>query len=704
MNKEHHGATAPEVSFIFKLLEDAYGSDLSYDVTDMRPAIFSFAAGSTHQAQNCIRMVNNMKFASKDRDNVEDNREEAPIVFYDVEVFSNLFVCNWKYRDTDKEKHSVVRMINPTPKEIEELLNFRLIGFNNRRYDNHILYARMQGYSNEELYRLSQRIINGSKNAMFKEAYNLSYTDIYDFCSKKQSLKKWEIELGIHHQELGLKWDEPVPEELWTKVAEYCDNDVIATEAVFNARQSDWLARQILADLSGLTVNDTTNTLTTRLIVGTDQNPQSQFVYTDLSTIFPGYIFENGKSHYRGEDIGEGGYVYAEPGMYSNVVSYDVAGMHPASIRRLNVFGDEYTKNFGDIVDARLAVKHGDYDKARQMYGGKLNRYLDDKEAAKNLAQALKIAVNAVYGLTAASFDNKLKDPRNKDNIVAKYGELFMINLKHEVQDRGFTVVHIKTDSIKVENPIIIIEPVNIPIKVDDEFSENIKEPVSKKIIEDVIIEPIKEPTKPSREIVMPVRSETAERARPVQLTAHVTNTPQSIAEAENNNSNVSGSDDRNKPRGIQLPHSEKHISLFEKKNVITAGGGGGLGEGGGAIEQIDFGVGGEGFAISDMPVEEYVDTEISEAVSEDSGNDLVQETFGEAHDDGEFHSENSGDFSGKKVFELEREGDIGFNNEPTTVYDPRAIMVLALLTTFGIGAIFFSLAARDIRRRSNYF
>ena len=41
-------------------------------------------------------------------------------------------------------------------------------------------------------------------------------------------------------------------------------------------------------------------------------------------------------------------------------------------------------------------------------------------------------------------------DDRNRDNIVAKRGALFMINLKHEVESRGFMVAHIKTDSIKV--------------------------------------------------------------------------------------------------------------------------------------------------------------------------------------------------------------------------------------------------------------
>ena len=33
-----------------------------------------------------------------------------------------------------------------------------------------------------------------------------------------------------------------VPEEMWTKVAEYCDNDVIATEAAFHYLKADWTA------------------------------------------------------------------------------------------------------------------------------------------------------------------------------------------------------------------------------------------------------------------------------------------------------------------------------------------------------------------------------------------------------------------------------------------------------------------------------
>ena len=474
LKKEIHPGTKPSVDFIFQILEDAYDSGLSYDVRDMRGAVTAFAANSTNHADYCLKKVLQMQFQGKDHDISPDGSYEGEsLYFFDIEVFPNLLLVNYKKQGKGEP---VVRLINPKPEDIEQLIRLKLIGFNCRRYDNHILYARYLGYSNEELYNLSQKIVSGA-SVLFSEAYDLSYTDVYDFSSKKQSLKKFEIELGIHHQELGLPWDQPVPKERWEEVAAYCDNDVLATEAVFEARQADWTARKILAAVAGMKVNDTTNSLTTRIIFGDDRKPQSQFNYRFMGTdenvetytfadiamdreysvfdaigrpVFPGYSFDRGKSMYRGEEVGEGGYVYAEPGMYRNVALLDIASMHPSSIVAENLFGDTYTNHFRDILQARIAIKHKEFDKAREMLGGKLAPFLTDEAAAKDLAQALKIAINSVYGLTAAKFDNPFRDLRTRDNIVAKRGALFMVNLKHEVQLRGFTVAHIKTDSIKI--------------------------------------------------------------------------------------------------------------------------------------------------------------------------------------------------------------------------------------------------------------
>jgi hypothetical protein len=450
LKKEIHPGTKPSIDFIRKILDEAYDQGMPYDVSDMRPRIVAFANNSSNHNISCLKEVQKMKFVGRSEVEADKPAEETGdprLVFYDLEVYPNLFVVCWKFEgDGD-----VVRMRNPSPQDVEQLFKLKLVGFNNRRYDNHILWARYLGYSNEGLYKLSQKLIDNDRAGSFGEAFNISYTDIYDYSSKKQGLKKFQIELGLPHKEMDLPWDQPVPDDRVDDVIEYCANDVVSSEAVHNARIEDFKARQILADLSGLTVNDTTQKHTAKIIFGGDRNPQKKFVYTDLSTLFPGYVFDKGKSFYRGEDPSEGGYVYAEPGMYENVAVLDVASMHPTSIEELNLFGD-YTINFAALKAARMAIKHGDYESAEQMFDGALTPYLQNKEEAKALSYALKIVINIVYGLTSAKFDNPFRDIRNVDNIVAKRGALFMIDLKHFVQELGFQVVHIKTDSIKIPN------------------------------------------------------------------------------------------------------------------------------------------------------------------------------------------------------------------------------------------------------------
>ena len=340
--------TKPSINLIYEDLEKAYKSGMVYDVTNMIPDIQAFALRSTHNSQYCLKKVSEMKFKSEEESVCADAVGDK-LVFFDVEVFPNLFVVVYKPRG-----EPCVRLINPTSDQIELLCKMRLVGFNNRDYDNHILYARMMKYSNEDIYKLSKSIIK-EKRGKFGGAYNLSYTDIYDFSSTKQSLKKWEIALGIHHLELEFPWDEPVPEKDWDKVAEYCENDVVATEALFDYLEpTDFLAREILADLAGMSVNTKTNDLTAQIIFGADKK-HTQLVYTHMDTgeqelppgvegskeinSFPGYEFKDGKNMFRGVDLGRGGWVYGDPGIYLNVALLDIASMHPNSAVALMFFG-----------------------------------------------------------------------------------------------------------------------------------------------------------------------------------------------------------------------------------------------------------------------------------------------------------------------------------------------------------------------------
>ena len=319
LRKECRGNTAPEIDLILKVLNDAYDSGIHYDVSDMENDILNFAIQSTNQKDHCLSQVNRMRFVSKDVEEAKNNepalkQKETPkdddsvLYFFDIEIYppgidssgaenEGLFLVCWKKRG---EKNPVRSMINPTPRDIENFLTEtegKLIGFNNRKYDNHMIYARYIGYTNYQLYDLSKRIIEEhASDALFREAYDISYSDVLDFSSVKQNLKEWEIDLAdewdknhpdqdgnpFSHIEMAIPWDLPAPKSMWPKIVEYCSNDVLTTEAVFEARQEDWKARKILADLANGTMNDTTNTLTTKIIFGDERYPT--LVYTDLAT------------------------------------------------------------------------------------------------------------------------------------------------------------------------------------------------------------------------------------------------------------------------------------------------------------------------------------------------------------------------------------------------------------------------------------
>lgn len=165
LRKEIHPSTASSISFIHKLLDDAYNSGIAYDVSEMQQKIKNFAQRSSNQPRKCLRMVMDMKFKS---DNYPDNIEftdDSSLVFFDVEVYPNLFLICYKEAG---EKNRCKSMVNPRPQEVEKLFSRKLVGFNNRKYDNHICYAAYLGYNNRQLYQLSQKIVSGGKDCFFQ--------------------------------------------------------------------------------------------------------------------------------------------------------------------------------------------------------------------------------------------------------------------------------------------------------------------------------------------------------------------------------------------------------------------------------------------------------------------------------------------------------------------------------------------------------
>lgn len=521
MDKIHHSATKPEIDFIYTVLEQAKDTGVKYNLNDMLDPLTKFAMHSTNNSAYCLGIVNKLTLSTYQTEdeigNGNDVVNDKDIVFFDIEVFPNLFLVCWKkngfeipawvYDDLEKDINSgnnyhpsdTIKSnwydqhknkdygiwANPSTNQLEFLLQFPLVGFNNRKYDNHILYNASLGASPMDLYMQSQNIINHTGDGGMKPAaYNLSYADLYEFMDIKQSLKKWEIALGLTHDEFEFPWDQPLAASNWARCAMYCMHDVEATDKVFNdpnAGQPAWMARKVMCELTEMSPNTKTQTLAEKFLFGDEQRPQDNFIWYDLAKEFPGYTFDPNRkpaSDYHGKDPSEGGYVSSKPGVYGvtvkdynagniidpitgrcKLVTYiDVASLHPHSLIAINYFG-KYTPKFKALVKCRMHIKHGELDKAASAFDDidpalseKLSKFLSDPSLIKGLAHAMKIIINIVYGMTSAKYDNKFRDPRNVDNIIAKRGALFMMMLEEELNARGCNVIHVKTDSMKITN------------------------------------------------------------------------------------------------------------------------------------------------------------------------------------------------------------------------------------------------------------
>ncbi len=471
LKRKVHEATKPNVDFICSVLTKAYEADVKYDVSDMRADIENFAMDSSNQREYCIKAVQNIPYKNVVENPVVNEKilHDDDLYFYDIEVKPNLLlVCIKKYGDT---LDNTTVLVNPAPEALGAVIQMPLVGYNNKQYDNHIIYARYMGYSIEECYKLSQRIIKDKMRPEFMQGYNIGYADIFSMIPGKQSLKQWELDLDIAHIEADVNWDvEATPEET-ERLITYCKNDVLATEKVWDANKKWVTTRQILASITGGSMMDSTNSLTQKLVFGDVKNPQVEFNIPDLSKEFPGYEFsqqwvttKTGKnvlettSTYKGFDTGTGGFNYNNNGIYINVKAFDVTSMHPSSIIAMNMFGDKYTAKFKELMNLRVMCKHKELEEAKKAFDGMFADIITDVDVLYDLSESLKLAINSVYGMTFSAFETKFRDQRNVDNIVAKRGALFMINLKEEVEKLGYTVVHIKTDCIKVANADKFIE------------------------------------------------------------------------------------------------------------------------------------------------------------------------------------------------------------------------------------------------------
>lgn len=86
------------------------------------------------------------------------------------------------------------------------------------------------------------------------------------------------------------------------------------------------------------------------------------------------------------------------------------------------------------------------------------------------------------------------------------------------------------------------------------------------------------------------------------------------------------------------------------------------------------------------------------------AGSDADEENAGNAYETGKYQKETEGEFAGKKIFEFERNGDIGINPDGTSIKNVNKLLVGAVSLLLLLGGLTFVIGSKDIVNKKNYF
>lgn len=86
------------------------------------------------------------------------------------------------------------------------------------------------------------------------------------------------------------------------------------------------------------------------------------------------------------------------------------------------------------------------------------------------------------------------------------------------------------------------------------------------------------------------------------------------------------------------------------------------------------------------------------------TGDDGKNESQGHADNKGQYQLETKGEHAGKKIFELDRNGNLGLDPEHLSVTNMRGLVTAVLTLLFLLGALTFVLSTKDNSKKNNYF
>jgi len=417
---------------------------------------------------------------------------KKPARTLDIECYQNFFlllirdirsqrIWRWEIFNGERKGHYTIDQL------IDLLEESTIVSFNGLAYDHALTCGFVTEFTNEQLYALSQYMINTPMAAWKYEdefdtvALKYTHIDIMPVAPLQASLKIYGGRMGFKKlQDLPVPWDEPVSEAERDILIDYCGNDNEVTAELFIYLKEQLLLRQNLQKVYGIKLLSKSDAQIAEGVIKKELfdlginakskqlKPLRSYRYDApecISFNSPGLnaVFNVAKNvdymlsdkgsvlipkelrkvvKYKGKkyQFGIGGLHSKEANVHYPVrddmkyVDFDVTSYYPSIILTNGYYpktlGPKFLDVYGGIVDRRIAAK---------------------KSGDKVTADSLKIVINASFGKFGNQYSS-VYDPKLLLQTTIT-GQLCLLMLVEMYEEAEFEVISANTDGVMIKLP-----------------------------------------------------------------------------------------------------------------------------------------------------------------------------------------------------------------------------------------------------------
>ena len=437
-------------------------------------------------------------------------------IVFDFEVYPEWWCCGFGTYCKDIKDFEYKVITSDDANYLRNLKDFSrsgyLTGFNIKSYDMQILHFAILGYTTEELYEHSQKIINNKEDHWVDISYwrQYEFVDLFDDLKTMGSLKQFESNTGLPIEECTVPFGKRnLTQAEKDEIIRYNKADIVATNQLVTARWGYLMSKANCTKLSSLSeaecLKNTSAKVCAKMLKAKQlENPNPPYyiipekldplfrdtIHPTIMNTFDGTELVNDFSYkvrYFKNDIvyGTGGiHSTYEDSLYSIsdeeyvLVNADFENLYPSLLVLFDYYATGVPESGKTLFKYLLNTCRSLKQTLRQMKAEK--KFGPEFDELFNERDATKLILNASTGAMRLKFSD-LYDPQNIISLCMT-GQLLTTCMAKMIFNMDGLIIQTNTDGVTFRVPrknlklvyeqlANFSEKTGVPLEVDEEYA-----------------------------------------------------------------------------------------------------------------------------------------------------------------------------------------------------------------------------------------